>query len=108
MPNALLSLAAAALVMAMPAAAGAPSTSGRVTARVPHSDLDLASAAGQAALDRRLSVAAASLCGAANPIDPAGNARRRDCMAAARASAQPAVAAAVRARVERQEMALRR
>lgn len=98
MTNALLSLAAAALALAAPAAAGDAIGGTRVSAKIRYADLDLSGAFGRATLERRVAVAAGSLCGAANPIDPAGHARRRACLAEVRAAARPQMVEAIRSR----------
>ena len=61
---------------AAPALAEAPAPA---TAKVQIADLDLSTASGQRALDRRLSVAAKEVCGTASPADVAGQNEARRC-----------------------------
>ena len=49
------------------------------TAKVQLADLDLSTASGQRALDRRLSVAAREVCGTASPADLSGQNEARRC-----------------------------
>lgn len=61
---------------AAPALAEPPVT---LTSIVQTADLDLASEAGQRALDKRLSQAIVEVCGEASPADLAGQNKVRDC-----------------------------
>lgn len=63
-------------ISAVPAFAEPPL---QVTSIVETADLDLASAYGQRQLDRRLSVAAAEVCGTASNADLAGKNEVREC-----------------------------
>lgn len=56
------------------------------TAKVQVADLDLSSSQGQRALDRRLTIAAREVCGAASPADLAGQNEARRCFKATLAS----------------------
>ena len=74
---------------------------GRATAvpvaEVSHVDLDLASAAGRERLDNRIHAAVRMLCGGEEIAPVATRVARRACAAAALRSAEPQVAAAIRA-----------
>lgn len=86
------------LLVSLPAAAG-PGKSVQVS----YSDLNLASAAGKKALERRISRAANVVCGnPANPRDLVAGAHRKRCVAAALDSARPAVELALRSAATRQ------
>lgn len=74
-------LAAAAVVKAVPALAEPGSGDVNVTI-VRTADLDLTSKAGQRALERRLAVAAAQVCGSASDADLSGRNQERTCVRA--------------------------
>jgi len=69
------------------------------TARVSYADLDLANPAGSNALQSRIKVAAAGLCGSgtARPVELSDIKANKECMTGAIASAQPAFNQAVAA-----------
>ena len=80
---------AAALIAAGLAAAPAWAQAGAQPPRivVSHADLDLATAAGRAALDLRLLHAARAACGTPSSADPLGRAGHDRCVAETRAAA---------------------
>lgn len=87
--------AAAALAnvaVAVPAHAAEPSAP---TASVRYADLDLATPDGVARLDRRIRIAAKSVCGEADPRDLARMAPVQQCRAKAIVSAAPQIASAI-------------
>ena len=71
-------------LFATPVVAGEPAAPAPATAIVRIADLDLASEIGQRALDRRLSVAIAQVCGTASDVDLAGQNEVRRCRVATR------------------------
>ena len=77
---------AAALLASVPAIAG-----GEKAVKVSYADLDLASAHGKAAFDRRIAAAAQRLCGPASQLNLVLHAATVRCVAATIESAQPAV-----------------
>lgn len=78
------SFLAASLAVAAAPAADAQSM---VSRAVGHADLDLSTAAGQAALSRRIARAVRDLCGTASDVDLAGRNEVRRCRDDARALA---------------------
>jgi UrcA family protein len=96
-------LGAGVLLLASPSLA---QRSEPVTASVTvrHADLDLTTAAGRAALDRRVARAAREVCGPETPYDLYAKVRLRQCRDAARASGT-AQAAQLAARVRPVEVA---
>jgi UrcA family protein len=95
----LLNVAAAtAALFATPAFAG--NAEPTPTQIIRFADLDLASPAGVATLDRRIRTAIEAACGPASDVDPAGQNRVRACRSAAAAEVQAlrnrAIAAAAR------------
>ena len=72
-------------LLATPALAGPPAPA---TSIVRTADLDLSSQAGQRALDRRLSIAVAEVCGAASVADLGGQNEVRRCRVATRQRVQ--------------------
>ena len=68
-------------LLATPALAQPPATA---TSIIRFADLDLASQAGQRALDRRLSIAIAEVCGTASDADLVGQNEVRRCRVATR------------------------
>ncbi|MDQ8755682.1 UrcA family protein [Sphingosinicella sp. LHD-64] len=62
---------------------------------IQHADLDLAAAAGQAALDLRLLHAARTACGTPSPANARGRARSDACVADVTAAAAPQRAALI-------------
>jgi UrcA family protein len=85
-----LFVAAAGLLSAAPVVAE-PLT-GQNVSIVSTAGLDLSSAAGRAALDHRLVIAADELCGTPSDADLAGKNRARECRAAVLAQARSASA----------------
>ncbi|HEV2747093.1 MAG TPA: UrcA family protein [Allosphingosinicella sp.] len=80
----ILAFAALAAASAFsPALAQGPAAD-QATRHVRHADLDLTSAAGVRALDRRIAIAIASACGAASDVDLQGGNDVRRCRAEAR------------------------
>lgn len=75
--------AVAAACLAAPAFAQSAAPDLRVV--VSYADLDLASPAGQARLDRRIRTAVALACGPVSDADPAGKNRVRECRRTAEA-----------------------
>ena len=87
MLKSILALGLACALAAAPAAAAGPGglTVDR-TAAVPYADLELASSAGVAELDRRIGAAIRRVCGTADHLDLKGQADLRSCRAQAQQS----------------------
>lgn len=92
----------AALLLPVAVTAGEPAPR---TLPVSYADLDLTSAAGQQALERRLTVAVRSVCAAQNDRDLRQLAARAACIKAARPAAMASMEVAVAA--SRSQMAAR-
>ena len=93
---------AVASALLLPAAALASTASAAgddaiQTAKVSYADLDLANSHGTGALQGRIKVAAAAICGTARPAELDVIKANRECMTGAVASAQPAFNRAVAA-----------
>lgn len=88
---------AAVLVFAAPAAAD-----GAKSVKVSYADLNLSSAAGRDALDRRVARTAERICGVALESDLAMQMAAKRCAANARESARPAIELAHRNAANRQ------
>jgi UrcA family protein len=87
---------AAAFAATLAAAPAQAQTGGQAPILVGHSDLDLATSQGRAALDLRLLHAARTACGTPSPADPLGLARLDACVADARAAAAAQIETAIR------------
>jgi UrcA family protein len=89
--SALAAIAAAAVLLVPTASLADEETS----ARVSYADLNLASATGQYALQKRIAVAARTVCGAADHRDLIFSRAVEECRSATIADVQPAYEAAV-------------
>ncbi|GAB4473730.1 MAG: hypothetical protein OHK0018_04030 [Erythrobacter tepidarius] len=89
-----LALAGAALGLVCTAAPAFAQPIEQMSLRVPISDINLATAAGQKALDNRIERAARTVCRADSPVTGSRvlTQERRDCLAKARADARQQVA----------------
>ena len=98
-------LATAAVIKAVPALAEEPRADVNVTI-VHTADLNLASKAGQRALERRLSVAATEVCGSASSADLSGQNEARSCVRAVLAQARARSAELLARRSTREGVAI--